>query len=235
MSFRTEIFLLHGGRIDAKFSQQPRRHLAIGKRRLNGYGSTISQQQPPTWTKFITFRMSAEIVVIVEDKNAGRRPSLFAIEVCGCQTTDTAPHNYKVIRLARLDWLARFLPEISISHAMSSFKCSGMTAPHPRPRGRVIARSILSGSNRGILRQHEPRHPSACNRATHADGHTIQKVSTGYAAMHAQLPISNWVGFPMGGLRVFRVSHNNQALESFSNRSIGLVNARSSKRLRSSW
>src|SRR5205823_7881825 len=76
-------------RIDAERGHQFVRFLAVRKRRLDARGAAVGDPQPAAGTKFIALRVSAEVVVVVENQDSrGRDPR--AIEVRRRQAADAA-------------------------------------------------------------------------------------------------------------------------------------------------
>src|ERR1051326_1092824 len=72
------IKLLH---IDSQFFQQALRNLAVLTRTLDRLRATIRKQQPTADFKLVSARMSAKIIVTVEDQDSRVFASMLAIEM----------------------------------------------------------------------------------------------------------------------------------------------------------
>src|SRR5580658_4905277 len=84
-------------RINAKLCEQAPGFFAVRERRFNGEGSAVGQQQTSSGTKLITLRVAAEVVVIIENKDASRVPNPFAIEVSGGETAHARAYDNEVV------------------------------------------------------------------------------------------------------------------------------------------
>src|SRR5579884_4167504 len=106
-------------RLNAQFFQKFFGDRAVLRWTLNGLSSTIAQQQAPGNAEFISPRMPAEIVVVIQDQNARTFPCMLAEKVSGSQPTDASSNHNQVIFFLGVYWNPRALPEIPITQRVS--------------------------------------------------------------------------------------------------------------------
>src|SRR2546430_4061443 len=84
------------GGVNAKIVHRFVSHLAVRKRRLNGPCAAVAKQQPAAGTKLIALGVAAEIIVIVENENAG--VGFLCTPEIGCrEPTDSSANDDQVI------------------------------------------------------------------------------------------------------------------------------------------
>ena len=88
--------------------------------------------------------MAAEVVVIVENENAGLWASLFAVEVSGRQAADAAAHDNQIVRLACVCWISGGFPKSPIAQGVGDVKGAGLTASHTRERRGIRSRRRMT-------------------------------------------------------------------------------------------
>ena len=111
--------------------------------------AAVAQEQATRNLKFVALGVPAEVVMIIEDQDARARARLLAIEV-GCrQTTDTAPHHYKIVGFASAFRIGSSAPESFVPQLVRDLEGTGVVPSHGRQRGRVVTRIL----GRDALRQ----------------------------------------------------------------------------------
>jgi Holliday junction resolvase len=80
--------------------------------------------------KFIALRVTAEIVVIVQNQNTSGG-ILLAMEVRCRQATDAAANHDQIKNLAGFDRRGGMLPKGIVALRMSDLERAGMASPHP--------------------------------------------------------------------------------------------------------
>jgi hypothetical protein len=92
--------------------------------------------------KLVALRVTAEVIVIVENQNA-RAVRALAKKVRGREPADSAAHDNEIVRLARVCDRGRWLGQQSIAQRVRSFERSGMTAAHAETSRRIVAPQLL--------------------------------------------------------------------------------------------
>src|SRR5580693_4338138 len=133
INLRLQTFFFQSGRINAKFGEQTPGFLAVGERRFDGEGSAVGQQQTSPRTKLVALGVAAEVVVIIENKDASRGTGSLAIEVSGGKTAHARPHDNEVVSLVSIDGRASRLPESALQAGQ---QLASSRLVHPRNRCR---------------------------------------------------------------------------------------------------
>ena len=92
--------------------------------------------------EFVAFSVAAEIVMVVENEDAGGR-ALRAIEMgCG-ESTDAAANDHQIVGIfARLRGRRGF-PEVAVAQAVGHFEGARVAAAQAGEGGRVVAGRVL--------------------------------------------------------------------------------------------
>src|SRR5581483_6920576 len=117
-------------RIDPERLHQAARFGAVRKRRLDARRSAVGQPEAPARTELVALRVSAEVVVVVEDEDAGARP-LHPVEVRRREAADAAADDDQIEALAGVDRRAGAGPEPAVAKRVRRLERPGMTAAHP--------------------------------------------------------------------------------------------------------
>src|SRR6516164_7373546 len=80
--------------------------------------------------QLVAFGVAPKIVVVLEDQNSSRIPSLRSKKMRGREATDARTHNDEVVRFVSVGDLAHSFPECAVAQSMHGLKCTGMTAAH---------------------------------------------------------------------------------------------------------
>src|SRR5215469_8542598 len=142
IGFAIGVFLFQCRGIDAQFGKQPTCFPAVRKWRLDSNGSAVGQQHSPVEVEFVALSVSAKIVVIVENQNAGGRSGMLPVEIGRGKAADPATDNDQVILFSGLHGLACFFPEAAVAQGMRYFKRTGMAASHAGEGRRIVAGAI---------------------------------------------------------------------------------------------
>src|SRR4029077_9709982 len=110
---------------------------AVRRRTLNGVGSAISEK-PAVGLELVALGVSPEVIVIVENKNAGRGPPQLAEKVRSGKSADASAHNHQVISLAAVGGFSGLLPESSIAQAMGRLEGPGVAAAEAGQSRRIV-------------------------------------------------------------------------------------------------
>ena len=86
--------------VDPDLLEQAFRDLAVLRGRLDVQGAAVHQVGPAVEPELVAFRVAAEVIVVVEDQDAGIRSRLFREVVRGGEPRDPGPHHHQVVRLA---------------------------------------------------------------------------------------------------------------------------------------
>ena len=174
-----------GSNIDSEFFDKTSSHRAVWSRAFNGKSSAKPDQHIAGLMKFVALGVSAEVVVIIQDQNAGVCLALLAIKVGSGESADSASHNHQVVFFACVRWGSGMLPEVAIANGVRCFVYLVMVAAHTVQSRRVIARSFLRirgvrgcGPNGSSREQWAGRH-----------GDAVQKIAARDAAVHSKIAI----------------------------------------------
>jgi hypothetical protein len=115
--------------------------------------------------------MAAEVVVVVEDQDAGFGASALAVEVGRSKSADAAADDDEVVGLTGFRGGAVIVPSFAITQTVSIGVGALVIAPHPGERGGIVAGGLFGselvggneGGDKGVGGQ----------QATHTDGHTV--------------------------------------------------------------
>jgi len=66
----------------------------------------------PDLMELVSFRVAAEVIVIVEDQYARFRARKFSVKVCCRKSTDTRTDNDQVVTFTCIKGRTRILPEV---------------------------------------------------------------------------------------------------------------------------
>ena len=148
--------------------------------------------------KFVATSVPAEIVVVLEDKDARVWTGVTAVEVCRGKPADSAADDHEIVGFPRALRLGGSTPERAIAKLMRNFKRAGMISAQTGKVRRLVARVARRNSllEKRILRrtirtlvlgeQARPRH----ERCTKGDGDTVQKITAGDLAVHPQFVVA---------------------------------------------
>ena len=176
-------------RIDADGLHQAERFLAVGERRGDAGRPAVRYPQSPARTKLVALRVAAEVVVVVEDQDAGVRIRARPIEVCGRQPADAAADNHEIVRFARIDRAAGPRPERSVAQRVRHVERSVVAAAHAGQRRRVVAGSVLGELSGGL--RIESAQPRTRHQTSHANRHAVQEVPPRDRAVHAKFAVTD--------------------------------------------
>ena len=140
-------------RIDAQRFQQAVGHGAVRPRAVDQQGAAVDELDPPIERKLVALGVAAEIVVVVEDEDAGvlvLRP----IKMRRREPADAAAHDDEVVVFICLFEIARLRPEIAVAQAVRGFVGARVTAAQSGQRRRIISGRVL---RRRTRRQRRPR------------------------------------------------------------------------------
>src|ERR1019366_1680038 len=126
------------GHVDAEFFHDAFGHGAVGSRAFYGRRAAETEAERAADTEFVALGVSTEVVVVVEDENAGFRTGCFAVEVSGGQAANAAADDDQVVGFAGFFGLARRIPECAVAQGVSSVEGTGVAATHAGESGRVI-------------------------------------------------------------------------------------------------
>jgi len=92
--------------------------------------------------KLVALGVTAEIVVIVENKNP-RVGALLAIKMRRRQAADAGAHDNEVVVLSRRSDFAGLKQELAVAQTMGGFESAWMTAAQPGQGWRIVSGQIL--------------------------------------------------------------------------------------------
>src|SRR5215831_1984435 len=104
-------------------------------RRFERLSSAVADQQPLTSLEFITLRVAAKVVVVVENQNLRVGSGELAEEVGRGQTTNATAHYHEVVRFVLVDGIR---PGFSVAHGVSDLPRSIVASAHARLGRRII-------------------------------------------------------------------------------------------------
>src|ERR1700741_1163497 len=93
--------------------------------------------------KFVSLGVTAEVVVIFQDKNLCARTGFFAIKVCCGKAADASANDDKIVFLGKRARCRCILPERAIAQAMCDFKGTWMASAQADGNRRIVTRMIL--------------------------------------------------------------------------------------------
>src|SRR5215831_949569 len=139
--------------IDAKVSDQRLRCVTVGVGCRDGVGSTETEECLSLVVKLVPFRMSAKVVMIVEEENFLFRSQSRTIEVRGGKTGNACPHDDQVIVLGNLYARRNVLVFASCDRVKLGNRCWIIsTQSGAQRRRRRIATFLLRGWGLGGAR-----------------------------------------------------------------------------------
>jgi hypothetical protein len=150
-------------------------------------GATIAEKQAFSGLEFIAFGVSAEVVVVIEQQDAGVGSGELSVEECCGETADTGADDDQVVGLAVGDG---FGPFFAVAQGVGGFPGAVVTAAHPGQGGRVVAGIFLGSEWR--LRNAEsfnPQRVGSQERGPYGDTHAIQEIAARDLLEHAQFAI----------------------------------------------
>src|SRR5580704_10003188 len=165
----------HG--IDAQRFQQAVGHGAVRPWAVDQQGAAVDQLDAPIERKLVALGVTAEIVVVVEDQDAG--VLVFCpIEMRRRQPADAAAHDNEVVGFIGLFEIARSRPEIAVAQAVCGFVGAGMAAAQPGQRRRIIAGRILRRGTVGKGRRDVFWRQPGSDSAAHGNRDAIEEVAS---------------------------------------------------------
>ena len=102
-------------RVDAQRRQEPAGLRAVRRRRRDCVRAAVAKQQLSAGAELVARRVTAEVVVVVEEQDAGVVAGLLAEEVRSSEPTDAAAYHDQIVRLTRVSDSADLLPERAVS------------------------------------------------------------------------------------------------------------------------
>src|SRR5215813_7395084 len=93
--------------------------------------------------KFIPFRVSAEVVMVLEDQNLCAGTGFFAIEMCSRQPGDSPAYDNKIVFVWQLLRRTSSLPERSVAQAVRNFKRTGVASAQSGGSWRIVRAAVL--------------------------------------------------------------------------------------------
>ena len=155
-------------------------------------GAAVRDQLLAVVEKFVALGVSAEIVVIVEDQDAGIGAGALAIQIGRGEAAQAAAHDDEVIALPHVLGAGEAL---AIPQGMSALERAGMLAAHAGAHRRIAVRR--DGAI-GICEFRDPRlggHGRVRARRRHCaagrNRHALDEVAPLNRAPHAQVLVSN--------------------------------------------
>ncbi len=148
--------------------------------------------------EFVALGVTAEIIVIVEQKDAAAAAALRAVEMRGGKPADAGADDDEIVALAGV--LERWR-RLAVAQRVGSLEGARMTAAHAGEERRVIAGRILS-RRRGTRQVGVARQQSiGAGQGGGADGDTIQEIASSNGLVEAQSTVSGFIfllhDFPM--------------------------------------
>jgi hypothetical protein len=107
-------------------------------RRLHEHRSTEAEQRLAVDRELVALRVTAEIIVIVENQDARVGVDVAAIEICGCQPADACANDNEVVVFAR--WPGR--PVLALHHGVCRFERPGVRTTHAHFGWRIVRRLL---------------------------------------------------------------------------------------------
>ena len=156
----------------------------------------MRQQRAIADLYFVALGMAAEVVVIVEDEDAGRTGTfsgglclcfhLLAIEICCGKAADTSAHDDQVVAFAGAPRLAGRVPGIPIAQLMRIGIGAVMVPAHTHQRRWIVTCCFLGSIGRVVERQRGLRNHGA------ADGErdSVEEVTARDAAVHSEVLVA---------------------------------------------
>src|SRR6202034_3319258 len=173
--------------VDPERLQQPSRHIAVRPRTVNRESAAVHKGHTAPELELVALGVAAEIVVIVENENAGGSP-LCAEEICSRQSADACADDHKVVSfvrgpvagLARLPgriW-RRVGPEIAVAQPVRGFVTPHVIPAQPGKRRRVVSWRVLWRPAVGESCRYELGQQPARDGSADGKSDTIEKVAS---------------------------------------------------------
>lgn len=145
-------------------------------------GAAVAEQHAVRNPELVALGVTAKIVMVVQNEDAGPRPRVLAIEMSGSQPADSATHDHQVVGFPRLCHRPVGIPGLSVPEAMGVGEAAFVIPTQSRASGRVIVRGLFRPKL--AVRQRAKPWPVG-QQTTHADRNPVQKIPARDLAMHA--------------------------------------------------
>src|SRR6202166_5298941 len=172
-----------GSDVDAQFFNQATRFLAVGSGALDRIRSAEAETEGVADAELVALGVSAKVVVVIENENAGVRASRLAIEVSGRKAADAAPYDDEIVGFAGVLRGAGCVPESAVAQGVRGVGRAGMAAAQSGERGRIVCVGLLGDAV--ASGEQLPRHHGSSG----SYGHAVQKVTARVVAFHSQFAV----------------------------------------------
>ena len=154
---------------------------AEGRRRVQRLRAAVAQDRPPAEGELVALGVAAEVVVVVEDQDAGVRPGRLPVEVGRGESADAAADHHQV-ELAPVR-RAGVVPGPSLPDDAGQ-PVGDLERPRVAPAKTGERRRVGRGR---LFRAEQPRRERRKRReAGDSDGDPVQEVPAGDAPAHTQ-------------------------------------------------
>ena len=111
-----------------KFLNHALSNRTVGGGAFDGEGTAKAQAEGVVQAELVALGVAPEVVVVVEDEDAGLATGGLAVEMRGREAADAPSNDDEVIGLTRLFGLTGGIPKGAIAKAVSNVERSGMAA-----------------------------------------------------------------------------------------------------------
>jgi hypothetical protein len=185
-----------GRRVDAERIQQAGGHAAIGAGAVDAERAAIDQLDFAAKRELVALGVTAKIVMVVEDQDAGGGTRPGTVEIGGGEAADPATNDDQVVMLPRFDWRGSGFQEGAVTQRVGGLETAGVAAPHSGQRGRVIAGTILRCRDNSVgITSGEHRRRRSSNRR---DRDPVDEIAPRDRPAHAEAARSFGTSFEAG-------------------------------------
>jgi hypothetical protein len=115
----------------------------VGARAVDPERPAIDELDFPIEFELVSFGVAAEIVMVVEDQNAGVGTRRGTIEIGRGEPANASAHHGQIVILARIDRTRSGFREATVTQRVGCLEASGVVASHSRESRWVIGGTIL--------------------------------------------------------------------------------------------
>ena len=159
--------------VHAQLGEQRTRDRAVRRRAVDGERAAVADQRATADPELVAARVSAEVVVVVEDEDARGGAGNLAKEPGRGQPADASAHDHQIVALAGIGGRTGAVPERPVAQRVGDFERSVVAAAEARQRGRIgrrTARRLVEAEPERLARREQ--------RPAHGERDAVQEVAS---------------------------------------------------------
>ena len=128
--------------VDADFVKKALHDLVVAPDVFDVERAAIDRHQPAVVAEFVALRVAAEVVVVVENQDAGRTSGILQEEVSGAEPAQAPADHHQIVRFVGVRD-TRQVDGTAIAQFVGRFEGPGVIAAHSGLRGRIVIRRLF--------------------------------------------------------------------------------------------